>query len=348
MTHAGPPVGEKAHDPGIASAHDRAEQAPRAVAPIERDGRELLIGISAWTEPTLIAPGVWYPENVRTAEERLRWYARHFPLVEVDSTYYAIPARRTAELWVERTPANFVFDLKAHALMTGQPSEPSRLPKALRDALPDEIRAKRRVYASELPAEVHDAVWSEFVSSLTPLAASGKLGAIILQYPRWFLPNRESKDAILQARERLQGLPVAVEFRNARWFSETGADRTLRFLEDEKIPLVLADTPPGMASSLPALGIVTSPKLAIARFHGRRRETWEKANAVVSERYRYLYDRDELSEWAERIKAVAKDATSTHAVFNNCYGNYAVVNALEFGGMLRAETIEEGFQRNVG
>jgi len=324
-----------AHDPGIAVAADRAVVAAPPRMPISAGSHQVLVGISAWTEPTLVAPGVWYPDTVRTAEERLRWYATQFPLVEVDATYYAIPARKTAELWVARTPADFTFDMKAHALMTGQPSEPSRLPRALRDALPTEIAKKRRVYAHELPPDVHDAVWTEFVAAIAPLAAARKLGAIILQYPKWFLPNAESKEKIVEARERLRGLPVAVEFRNHRWLTERGLDRTLRFLEDEHLPLVLADTPQGMESSLPPMSAVTTPELAIVRLHGRRAETWEKPNAVVSERYRYLYDRDELAEWADRVRGVAKNAVSTHAVFNNCYGNYAVTNAAEFATMIQ-------------
>ena len=88
----------------------------------------------------MTAPGVFYPKGADTAEERLRFYASQFSMVEVDSTYYALPNKRTAEAWVERTPKDFVFDIKAHALMTGQPTELVRLPKAIREELPAELK----------------------------------------------------------------------------------------------------------------------------------------------------------------------------------------------------------------
>src|SRR5437762_10640746 len=110
------------HDPGIATGLARTAAAPTGhVVRLESaSGARILIGVASWTDPSMTAPGVFYPDGARTAETRLRYYATRFPLVEVDSTYYAIPARKTAELWVDRTPDDFIFDVKAHALMTGQ------------------------------------------------------------------------------------------------------------------------------------------------------------------------------------------------------------------------------------
>ena len=84
----------------------------------------------------MTAGNVFYPRGMDTAEERLQYYASQFPLVEIDATYYALPVARVAELWRDRTPPDFTFDVKAHALMTGQPTEVRRLPKELREALP--------------------------------------------------------------------------------------------------------------------------------------------------------------------------------------------------------------------
>src|SRR5690242_9543889 len=91
----------------------------------------VLVGISAWTEPTLVKAGTFYPKRTMSAEERLRFYASQFPVAEVDSTYYAPPTVRNAELWIERTPKDFVFDIKAFALLTGHPARIDRLPKDL-------------------------------------------------------------------------------------------------------------------------------------------------------------------------------------------------------------------------
>src|SRR5438094_6371186 len=104
------------------------------------------IGTASWTDPTMVAPGVFYPPDAKNAEDRLNYYADQFPLVEVDSTYYALPVRRMGELWLERTPPEFTFDIKAHALMTGQPSEVKRLPKEIREQLPIELQDKGRIY----------------------------------------------------------------------------------------------------------------------------------------------------------------------------------------------------------
>ena len=150
------------------------------------------IGTASWTDPTMTAPGVFYPPDATNAEDRLRYYADQFPIVEVDATYYALPNRRMGEVWLERTPPDFVFDIKAHALMTGQPSEAKRLPKEIREELPLELADKKRIYGKDLPAELYDAIWDTFLDGLKPLYSAGKLGAVFLQYPRWFYPSNES------------------------------------------------------------------------------------------------------------------------------------------------------------
>ena len=325
------------HDPGFARAALRLrdlEPPPRAE--IRGGDRRIRVGIAAWTEPTLVKPGVFYPAGVNTAEGRLRYYASRFTLTEVDSTYYALPARQMAELWVERTPDDFVFNVKAHALMTDHPTETKRLPKALREALPAEQSDKARLYAKDLPPDVLDEVWRLFREAMEPLQASGKLGVVLLQFPRWFVPSRANADALVAARERLDGLPIAVEFRHRSWLSGRMAERTPEFLSEHDIPMVIVDAPPGTKSSLPATPIVTSSRLAIVRLHGRREETWEERNEIVSERYRYLYDEAELTEWIQPVLDVSAQAPETHVIFNNCYGNYAPTNAIEFSALLEA------------
>jgi uncharacterized protein YecE (DUF72 family) len=285
----------------------------------------------------MTAPGVFYPHAASTAEERLAYYAETFPVVEVDATYYAIPAARVAEAWVSRTPPDFVFDVKAFALMTGQPTETRRLPKDLREALPAEIAARARVYARDLPAEIRDEIWSRFRAGIEPLRAGGQLGSILLQYPRWFFPIGENRDAILDARARLSGIRSVVEFRSETWFNERNRDRTLKFLIDNSIPLVMVDGPQGLASSVPPMVAVTSPELAVIRFHGRRRETWEAPNIPVVERFRYLYSPEELTEWVPRIREAAEEAREMHLLMNNCYANYGSTNARELAAMLDRE-----------
>jgi len=327
------------HDPGPDAASDRLDGVSPDVAasPLRiGDGATIRIGTASWTDPTMTAAGVFYPEGADSAEERLNYYASRFPVVEVDSTYYALPVRRTAELWVERTPPDFVFDIKAHALMTGQPTETKRLPKDLRSALPVEVAEKQRIYAKDLPDDLRDDVWAWFADGLEPLKEAGQLGSILLQYPRWFFTSSENRDEIEGAVERLRavGLTGSVEFRNATWFNEKNLDRTMRFLGDRAIPIVMVDGPQGFKSSVPPIVATTSPDLALIRFHGRRTETWEKQNLKTVERFRYLYDDDELKGWAPKVREAAAQSKDMHVLFNNCYANYGATNAIEFAQML--------------
>ncbi len=326
------------NDPGANVAGARGtEVESAAAAPIEVEGGGLIrIGTASWTDPTMTASGVFYPIAATTAEERLQHYAATFPLVEVDATYYALPAESTAKLWVERTPPDFTFDIKAHALMTGQGTETKRLPRALREALPEPVASKTRIYAKDLPPEILDAVWGAFRDGLAPLAEAGQLGSILLQYPRWFFPSSENRAAIEDAVERLEGMTPAVEFRNASWLNEKNAERTMRFLTDRNIAFVMVDEPQGFKSSVPPVTAVTSD-LALVRFHGRNAATWEAKGITPSERFRYLYSRDELAQWAPRIHHVATEAKDTHVLMNNCYANYGTTNAREIAALLAVD-----------
>jgi uncharacterized protein YecE (DUF72 family) len=323
------------HDPGVAEARRRAEAAG-GIVPVmgPTSGPHIRVGTSSWTDPTILAPGVFYPDGATSPELRLRYYAARFPLVEVDSPYYALPVRRTATVWAERTPAHFVFDVKAHALMTGQPTETRRLPKAIREALPVTVREKARIYAKDLPRELLDDVWTMFLDALTPLRATGKLGVILLQYPRWVRPSRASSAAIEDARRRLGDRLGAVEFRHRDWLAGAMRQHTLALLERNAFAYVCVDEPPGLESSVPPIAVATSSAIAVARFHGRRAEFWERPVAAVSERFRYLYDTAELEEWVPKIAALAERAQDVHVLFNNCYANYGTTNAAELARLL--------------
>ncbi|HEY3163212.1 MAG TPA: DUF72 domain-containing protein [Candidatus Limnocylindrales bacterium] len=323
------------HDPGADKAGERGRRLEAAASePIEAGKSHILVGTASWTDPTMTAAGVFYPNGADSAEERLAYYASSFPVVEVDSTYYALPAERTAQLWAERTPPDFTFDIKAHALMTGQGTETRRLPKAIREALPEDLQAKSRIYAKDFPAELNDEVWRMFRSALVPLEEKGQLGSILLQYPKWVFPSSENRALIGDAVERLDGWKVAVEFRNGSWLNEKNRDRTLAFLSDRAIPFVIVDEPQGFKSSVPLDLAVTSPDLAVIRFHGRNAETWEAKNITPAERFRYLYSPDELSEWVPRVREVASQAKEVHLMFNNCYANYGTTNAREIAALL--------------
>src|SRR5690606_12782335 len=115
--------------------------------------REVLVGISSWTEPTLIKRGNFYPKGVNSAESRLKFYATQFPIVEVDSSYYFPPSERNAAIWTERTPKEFTFNIKAYSLLTDHPTKVDSLYKDVREALPKELLEKKNVYREKVPPE---------------------------------------------------------------------------------------------------------------------------------------------------------------------------------------------------
>ena len=295
----------------------------------------ILVGTSSWTDRTLIKDGHFYPPEAKTAEARLRYYAEQFPIVEVDSTYYFPPSEKNSVLWIERTPKDFTFNVKAYSLLTNHPTRPDSLYKDLE--LPDELADKKNVYREQLPDDVVDEVWQRFRDALMPLHSAGKLGAVLFQFPQWFVIGRKNKEYILEAAERLKDFRIAVEFRHKTWLEERNADETLSFLSDHNLPYVAVDMPQGFDSSLPAIAAATADDIAMVRFHGRDRNAWAKKNVSASERFRYEYSEDELEEWVPKIKDVSEKARETHVLMNNCYRDFAVNNARQLGDLLELE-----------
>jgi uncharacterized protein YecE (DUF72 family) len=290
------------------------------------------VGTSSWTDKTLVASG-WYPKGADTPEERLRYYASRFDVVEVDSTYYGLPSERNAVLWTERTPPGFLFHIKAYSAMTGHPTRTRALPKEIREGLPED--AGERVYPRDLPSDAIERIWEMFRSALMPLHSAGKLGVVMLQYPEWLVPSKRSRREILEARDRLPDYDIAVELRQRKWFeSEDDAEKTLDFLRGEGIPFVCVDMPQGFPTSIPPVAEATSDRYAFVRFHGRRSETWGKRGVPVIERFKYDYPEEELQEWAPRVRSLAERTREAHALFNNCYRDYATRNARSFAGLV--------------
>ncbi|GBD13808.1 hypothetical protein HRbin24_01847 [bacterium HR24] len=293
----------------------------------------VLVGTCSWTDRTLLESG-WYPPEARTPADRLRYYALHFPIVEVDSSYYALPSPRNAVLWAQRTPEHFVFDVKAFALFTHHPTPPKSLPRDIYEALPGQLKEKRNLYYRDFPDDLVDEMWRRFAESLLPLDSTGKLGVVLFQFPPWFRPGRESREYIASLRQRLPQYRVAIEFRQAGWLAEErDRQQTLRFLREHGLPLACVDEPQGFSSSVPPLAEVTAP-VAIVRFHGRNAATWEARGLTTAERFNYLYSPEELGEWTPRIRRLAQEADEVHVLFNNCYRDYAVRNARQMAQAL--------------
>jgi uncharacterized protein YecE (DUF72 family) len=323
------------HDPGAESALERVAAEPAAdiaAHPIFKNGTEIRVGTASWTDKTMTAKGVFYPPDAKTPEARLRYYASRFPLVEADMGFYAIPDRAVTANWVERTPDDFIFNLKAHALMTGHATDVARLPRAIRDHIPESLGT--RIYAKDLPPDLRDEVWRQFRLAAEPLHEAGKLGAILLQFAPWIQPTKQTPAMLRRIRDQLSDMPVAIEFRNPSWMRPRVRERVWEELRDLGMIYVIPDTPPDTPTSMPIAPAITNPDLAIVRLHGRRSELWGAKDAVVVEKYRYLYDANELEEWLSLILELAEEAERIHVVFNNCYANYGTTNALEMAGLL--------------
>jgi uncharacterized protein YecE (DUF72 family) len=290
-------------------------------------------GTSSWTDRTLLDSKAFYPPDARKPEDRLRYYAERFPLVEVDSSFYALPSERNAELWAERTPAGFVFNVKAFGLMTNHAVATKSLPQNVRALLAADVASKARVYARDLPPAAMDLVWEMFGSALAPLAQAGKLGAVLFQFPRWFAASRANVAYLRELAERSPAQP-AIEFRGAGWMKEDKQERTFGLLREIGATYVVVDEPQGFSTSVPPVVASTSPDLAMIRFHGHNAENWEKRGISAAERFRYLYSEDELREWVPAARELAGESKQLHVLMNNCYADYGVRNAAQFGRLV--------------
>lgn len=296
----------------------------------------ILVGTSSWTDKTLVQSGRFYPPAVKTPEARLRHYAEHFSLVEIDTTYYALPASRNAQLWVERTPPGFVFDVKAFRLFTGHPARARVLPADLRRAL--SRPEQENIYYHELPSEIAAELWQRFRAGLEPIERAGKLGAILLQFAPWVVSNRDGMASVTHAAQMLAGYRLAVEFRNKSWFADKAKERILEFEREHRLIHVVVDEPQGFSSSVPQVWAATCPELGILRLHGRNREMWTKKGLASSaERFNYSYSRPELEALAAAAKELAPRVKSLHVLFNNCHEDKAQRNATDFARLLSNE-----------
>ncbi len=292
-------------------------------------GPQFLVGTASWTDPTLVKSDTFYPPSAKNAEDRLRFYAQHFKTVEVDSTYYGLLSESVARLWAERTPDDFIFNIKAFALLTQHAADTARLPIAIKEMLTVEQKSAPRLKSP--PKPVLDLAYQMFSGSLAPLRDSGKLGMLLFQFPPYFTRSARNFDYIAELTSRLPGDSIAIEFRHPSWVSGVSRDQTMKFLRDRQLTYVSIDAPAAPAI-VPSFLAVTTPQ-AYIRFHGRNRENWFKRDIAVAERYKYLYPERELAEWAGRLRNL-EEVKRAFVIFNNCYRNFGVMNATTMAQML--------------
>jgi uncharacterized protein YecE (DUF72 family) len=293
-----------------------------------------LVGTASWTDKTLIECGRFYPKEAKTPEARLRFYASQFPLVEVDSSYYAIPAPTTSQLWVERTPADFVFNVKAFRLFTGHQTETKVMHKDIAQAL----GIGKRLYYRAVPSDIQAELWRRFIEALAPLRDAGKLGLVHFQFPPWLLCNREGHDHVRHCIEQMAGHVCSIEFRHRSWWSDARrTESTLAFVRELAAVHTVVDGPQGADNSVPAVWEATHPDFALLRLHGRNQDTYNaKGAASAAERFDYDYPDDELRELAAEAVRLAYRVRNTHIIFNNCDEDKGQRNGITFLKMLLA------------
>jgi uncharacterized protein YecE (DUF72 family) len=302
---------------------------------------ELRVGTCSWADESLSKH--WYPPGLK-AGERLAWYAEHFDTVEVDSTYYRLPAEEMVARWAERTPEGFVMHVKAFGVMTRHPVKLEQLPPDLRGGA--EVDEKGRV--NRPSREFRAEVFRRFRESLEPLRSAGKLGGILFQFPSYIVFRPHSFEYLEWARELMEGDELLVEFRHRSWLDEENRSETLSFLERLGAAHVIVDAPKTEAKNLvPTVLALTNPTLYV-RFHGRNAGTWNKRGGSASDRFDYLYSDEELAEWVEPLRELAGEAENAYAFFNNNgrssdgsggWVAQAATNAVQLQGLLKASAV---------
>ena len=264
---------------------------------------------------------------MNTPQGRLEYYAQRFGLVEVDTSFYAIPAPEVTTAWAQHTPRRFTFNVKAFSLFTGHSTRAATLPPDLR---PPDAASEKRLRRRDLPDGAYDELWVRFHRSLEPLAAQGKLGTVLLQFPPWLTCGQRERERIAETARRCQPLRAAVELRHGSWFTRGNVEETLTFLAKNDISFCCVDMPQGHQSSVPPI-LITTAEPAMVRFHGHS-EQWSTGDK--QERFRYAYSRHELEHWASQLRELGTEANQVHALFNNCCAGRAQRDAATLATIL--------------
>ncbi len=286
------------------------------------------IGCSSWLDPEFIKH--WYPKDVR-ADERLSWYAENFDYVEVNSSFYAVPDKKTVARWVNQTPGDFLFDAKLHNALSRHNALVETLPPACRPNGQD----RKGPVKLDRELERDLAQWTR--EQFTPLIDAGKFGAFLLQLAPSFTPRHR-----LTELEGLLGdldpLPVAVELRNKEWLGNELRQHTIDFMADFKVTLVGVDAPDiDDQTAMPSVDYITNPSLGYIRLHGRNKVGFVEGK-TVAERFSWQYSEKELETIAGRVARLAAQVKEVRVAANNNDKDFAPKAAAKLREMLKLPT----------
>jgi len=265
----------------------------------------LWVGTSGYSYAEWAAAG-FYPSGTKSGR-MLPLYAQHFPITELNYTWYQMPKAHAVERMRQLAPDGFRFAAKLTRTLTHEVQR-------------DQWRGQAAQYRA----------------GIAPLVQTRQLTAILLQFPPGFVRAPASRRYLAALLDELDGLPLAVEFRHASW----AADRVFAELEHRRTTLVAVDEPdlPGL---FPKLDIVTNPDLFYIRFHGRNARGWRSGN--MQQQFDYDYSEEELHEWTDtRIAKMVARATNGVVFFNNHIRAQAPRNAIQLINLLKEKGILEG------
>jgi uncharacterized protein YecE (DUF72 family) len=267
----------------------------------------IYIGLAGWGDHDDLYIGM-------SKQSKLEVYAGHFPIVEIDASFYAVQPARNMEKWARETPPSFQFVVKAYQGMTGH----------------------QRGFA---PFATKEEMFEAFRESLTPLIEKGKVAMVLCQFPPWFDCKREHVQWIRYVKEQLQGLPVALEFRHRSWFDGNMCEKTLLFMREEGWIHSICDEPQAGVRSVPTILEATHAEKTLIRFHGRNIHGWNDPGDGTwrDVRYLYKYNEAELLEWKQNIKELTAQSKDIYIIFNNNSGGDAATNAKQLIALLEIE-----------
>jgi len=282
---------------------------------------KILVGTASWSDPGFVE--FWYPKKMRPAD-RLSWYAQHFSMVEVNSTFYSVPDPMLVRRWCDVTPENFVFNIKLHQLLSHHSTPAKLLPPALQKKL----RLEKNAKVAATTATV-DEVLRAFAPSLEGLRRAGKLGVLLLQLSPAFSPRKHELNELENVLQLTADFRVAIELRNRNWVEGEQLKKTLDFIRERNAIFVNVDAPRAehftiMPSELDA---ITNSAVAYLRLHGRDSRAYLTGKTVAA-RFNYDYSDAEIDEVGARSERLAGEAKEVHVIFNNNARDYAPHAAL--------------------
>jgi uncharacterized protein YecE (DUF72 family) len=288
---------------------------------VEKVSGKILVGTASWSDPGFVER--WYPKKL-PAGERLGWYAQHFDLVEVNSTFYSAPEPRMVERWCAATPDAFTFDIKLHQLFSFHSTPVKLLPPDLQSRV--ETDAKGKVKPTR---DIQAALLKIFMRATAIFRSAGKMGVLLLQLSPAFSPRKHDLNELEPLIEMLNGHDLAIEFRNRNWAIGDQLQSTIDFVRKHGAIFVNVDAPASDHFTVMRSDVdeVTNSNLAYLRLHGRNAKAYVTGKTVAA-RFDYDYNEEEISEVAERSGKLAREAKDVHVIFNNNNLDYAPRAAL--------------------